>query len=120
MFLIICGCNIQIADNVCFGRNVTVRDNNGGHYISRKIYKDKRPVCIGQHSWICEQAIVMPGSKLGVGVIVGARSMVSGKLPNFTLASGTPAEVVDEEILRLLSVTLKKIFLIYPLSKYRF
>ena len=95
---IICGCNIQIADNVCFGRNVTVRDNNGGHYISRKIYKDKRPVCIGQHSWICEQAIVMPGSKLGVGVIVGARSMVSGKLPNFTLASGTPAEVVDEEI----------------------
>ena len=42
--------------------------------------------------------MVMPGAKIGVGVIVGARSMVHGKLPNFTLASGMPAEVVDEDI----------------------
>lgn len=95
---IICGEKITLADDVCFGRNVTVRDNNGGHFMSRRTYKDKRAVTIGQHSWLCEQAMVMPGAKIGVGVIVGARSMVSGKLPNFTLASGTPAEVVDEDI----------------------
>lgn len=95
---IICGEHITLSDNVCFGRNVTVRDNNGGHFMSRRIYKDRRPVSIGQHSWICEQAIVMPGAKIGVGVVVGARSMVSGKLANFTLATGAPAEVVDENI----------------------
>lgn len=95
---IICGEHIQIADNVCFGRNVTVRDNSGNHYMSRKIFKNKRPVTIGQHSWITEQCIVMPGSKIGVGVIVGAGSMVQGKLPNFTLATGRPAVVVDEDI----------------------
>ena len=95
---IICADKITLADNVCFGRNVTVRDNNGGHFMSRRTYKDKRPVCIGQHSWICEQALVMPGAKIGAGVIVGARSIVSGKLPNFTLASGSPAVVVDENI----------------------
>ena len=95
---IICGDHIQIGDDVCFGRDVTVRDNNGEHYMSRKIYKCSRPVIIGQHSWLCEQSMVMPGSKIGVGVIVGARSVVSGKLPNFTLASGSPAQVVDEEI----------------------
>lgn len=95
---IICGDHIQIADNVCFGRNVTVRDNSGEHFMSRKVYKNKRPVVIGQHSWITEQCIVMPGSKIGVGVIVGAGSLVQGKLPNFTLATGRPAVVVDEDI----------------------
>ena len=95
---IICGDHIQIGDNVCFGRNVTVRDNSGEHFMSRKVYKNKRPVTIGQHSWITEQCMVMPGSKIGVGVIVGAGSMVQGKLPNFTLATGRPAFVVDEDI----------------------
>lgn len=95
---IICGDKIEIGDDVCFGRNVTVRDNSGEHYMSRKTYKNRRPVIIGQHSWITEQSIVMPGAKIGVGVIVGAGSMVSGKLPNFTLATGRPAVVVDEDI----------------------
>ncbi len=95
---IICADHIQIADNVSFGRNVTVRDNNGGHFMSRKVYKDKRPVTIGQHSWITEHCLIMPGTKIGVGVIVGAGSMVQGKLPNFTLATGRPAVVVDEDI----------------------
>lgn len=95
---IICGERIDIGDDVCFGRNVTVRDNNGEHFMSRKIYKNKRPVSIGQHSWITEQSMVMPGSKIGVGVIVGAGSIVQGKLPNFTLAIGRPAVVVDEDI----------------------
>lgn len=95
---IICANSIKIGDYVRIGRDVTIRDNNGGHFVSRRIYKDQRPVVIGQHSWLCEQAIIMPGAKIGTGVIVGARSMVSGKLPNFTLASGSPAEVVDEDI----------------------
>ena len=95
---IICGDHITIADNVCFGRNVTVRDNSGNHFMSRRVFKNKRPVSIGQHSWITEQCMVMPGSKIGVGVIVGAGSVVSGKLPNFTLATGRPAVVVDEDI----------------------
>ena len=95
---IICGDYIQIADDVCFGRNVTVRDNSGGHFMSRKVYKNMRPVTIGQHSWITEQCMVMPGSKIGAGVIVGAGSIVQGKLPNFTLATGRPAIVVDEDI----------------------
>lgn len=95
---IICADHITIADDVCFGRGVTIRDNNGEHFMSRKIYKDKRPISIGQHSWITEQSMVMPGSKIGVGVVVGAGSIVQGKLPNFTLATGRPAVVVDEDI----------------------
>lgn len=95
---IICGDKITIGEGVCFGRNVTVRDNSGDHYMSRRTFKSKRAVTIGAHSWVTEQAMIMPGAKIGVGVIVGARSMVSGKLPNFTLVTGSPAEVADEDI----------------------
>ncbi|MFK2344643.1 hypothetical protein ACIXNK_10355 [Bacteroides fragilis] len=41
----------------------------------------------------------MPGTKLGAGVIVGARSFVAGgKFKNFTMLSGAPAVVVDEDV----------------------
>lgn len=95
---IICGKAISIEDGVCFGRGVTIRDNNGGHFISRRTYKDTRPIVIGKHSWICEQSTIMPGAKIGAGVIVGACSVAYGKFPNFTLATGNPAVVVDEDI----------------------
>jgi acetyltransferase-like isoleucine patch superfamily enzyme/coenzyme F420-reducing hydrogenase beta subunit len=95
---IICGDRITIDDNVCFGRDVTVRDNSGNHFMSRRMFKSTRPITIGQHAWLTEHVIVMPGAKIGVGVIVSAGSLVSGKLPNFVLATGSPAKVVDEEI----------------------
>lgn len=95
---IICGDKITIGDGVCFGRHVTVRDNNGGHYMSRRFYKDKRPVVIKAHSWLTEHVMVMAGSKIGTGVVVSAGSTVNGKLPNFTLAAGNPATIMDENI----------------------
>jgi acetyltransferase-like isoleucine patch superfamily enzyme/coenzyme F420-reducing hydrogenase beta subunit len=95
---IICGDHITIGNHVCFGRDVTVRDNNGGHYISRKVYKDKRPITIGQHSWICEKALIMPGARIGNGAIIGANSMISGRVPNFSMTSSHQAQIVDENI----------------------
>lgn len=95
---IICGDHIKIGDNTFFGRDVTVRDNNGGHFMSRRMYKDKRPVVIGQHCWITEHSMVMPGAKIGAGVVVSANSVVTGKVPNFVMVKGDPAEIVDEDI----------------------
>lgn len=96
--VIICGNQIIIEDNVNLGRNVTIRDNNGEHYISRRTYKASRPIHIGEHSWLCEEALIMPGTRLGTGVIVAARSLVSGRFDNFTMLSGSPAEVVDKDV----------------------
>ena len=42
--------------------------------------------------------MVMAGSKIGTGVVVSAGSTVNGKLPNFTLAAGNPATIMDENI----------------------
>ena len=46
---------------------------------------------IGSQVWICADVFVGPGSSIGEGVVVGARSSVFGDLPEWTVCIGTPA-----------------------------
>ncbi len=96
---IICGDHIEIGQHTMIGRNVTIRDNNGGHYLNRIGYRNTRPVIIGDKVWLCEQATIMPGVKIGDGAIVGACSFVTSNVPANCLVSGNPAQVVDKDIL---------------------
>jgi len=96
---IICGNHIEIGRHTMIGRNVTIRDNNGSHYINRQGYKNSSPVIIGDKAWLCEQCTIMNGVKIGDGAIVGAKSFVIRNVPAHTMVSGHPAEVVDEEVL---------------------
>ena len=50
---VICGDKIDIGHDVMMGRHVTIRDNNGGHYMNRRGYKNTRPVTIGTKAWLC-------------------------------------------------------------------
>lgn len=96
---IICGERIEIGKNTMLGRHITIRDNNGSHYMNRQGYKNTRPVIIGDKVWLTEQCTIMPGVKIGDGAIIGALSLVIRNVPAYSLASGHPAEVVDEDIL---------------------
>lgn len=95
---IICGEHIHLCDRVMLGRDITIRDNNGNHYIAMRGYKDTRPVFIGQHAWLCEGATIMPGVKVGDGAIIGAKSFVAKNVPAYSMVSGNPAQVIEEEI----------------------
>lgn len=96
---IICGERIEIGKNTMLGRHVTIRDNNGGHYMNRSGYKNSRPVIIGDKVWITEQCTIMPGVSIGDSAIIGALSYVVGPVKKNTVVSGNPAQVVDEDIL---------------------
>jgi coenzyme F420-reducing hydrogenase beta subunit/acyl-[acyl carrier protein]--UDP-N-acetylglucosamine O-acyltransferase len=96
---IICAQNISIGNDVMIGRNVTIRDNNGNHYINLPGYKNSRPVIIGDKVWLCEGCVIMPGVKIGDGAIVGAGSVVFSNVPAYTLVSGNPAKIVEQNIL---------------------
>lgn len=96
---VICGNHIEFGDGVMMGRNVTVRDNNGSHYINRQGYKNSMPVIIGDKAWLCESCTIMNGVKVGDGAIVGAKAFVIGKVPPYTMVSGHPAQVVDKDVL---------------------
>ena len=95
---IVCGNHITFEEHVYLGRNVIVRDTNGNHYLSRQGYKTSRPVILGAHSWLCDRATVMPGVHVYPGGIVGASSYVTSDVPAFTMVSGNPAKIVDEEV----------------------
>lgn len=96
---IICANSIKIGNYVGMGRNVCIRDNNGGHFINRPFYKDSRPVVIEDKAWICSNVTIMPGVTIGEGAIVGENSFVTENVPPYTMVSGNPAKVVDTDVL---------------------
>lgn len=98
-FTCIAGNTISIGDDTQIGRNVTIRDNNGNHYINQQGYKESAPVIIGKKCWLCEQCTIINGVKIGDGAIVGAKSFVITRVPAHSLVSGHPAEVIDDNVL---------------------
>lgn len=55
-----------------------------------------RPVHIGNNVWIGFEACVLPGVTIGEGAVVGARSVVAGDVPPYTVVAGNPARVIRQ------------------------
>ena len=51
-------------------------------------------IVIGQNCWIGAKAILLGGTRLGEGVIVGAASVVANEVPDYAVVAGNPARVV--------------------------
>ncbi len=94
---IICGESIKMGDGVTIGRDVTIRDFNG-HYVNSSGYSITSPVEIGEHVWLCERSLIMPGVKIGAGAIVAAGAVVTKDVPANTIVAGVPAKVIREGV----------------------
>lgn len=53
-----------------------------------------KEVTIGNDVWIGGNCVIMPGIKIGSGVVVGANSVVTKDIPDFCIALGSPAKVI--------------------------
>lgn len=95
---IICGERITIGKRVMMGRHVTIRDNNGGHFLSLPGYRDAKPIEIGDHAWLGEGCTIMPGVKIGVGAIIGSGAVVVSNVPAHALVMGNPATVIVPDV----------------------
>jgi len=91
---------IEIGDDVYTGMNVYITDQNHGYEnLDLSIGKqlpNEQPVMIGKNSWIGSGAIILPGSKIGDHVVIGANSVVTGEIPSYSVAVGSPARVVRQ------------------------
>lgn len=96
---IICQNKIFIDEWVMIGRDVTIRDNNGGHSIGIYGYKNSFPVHVGKHVWLCSNVTVMPGIKIGDGTVVGANSVVTTSFPANCVVAGHPAKITKTDVL---------------------
>lgn len=58
------------------------------------------PIEIGPQAWICADAFVGPGCKVGEGAIVGAASVVVRDVLPWQIVGGNPARVIKQRVLR--------------------
>lgn len=90
--------SIEIGDDVWTGHYVYITDQNHGYAdlglpISRQS-QPERPVTIGSGSWLGHGTVVLPGARIGRNCVVGANSVVTGTIPDHSIAVGAPARVV--------------------------
>jgi acetyltransferase-like isoleucine patch superfamily enzyme len=55
---------------------------------------DIRGASLGDYTQVAVHAVILPGVKVGHNCLVGANSVVSRKIPDYSLATGDPAKVV--------------------------
>ncbi len=55
---------------------------------------NKRDTVVGNDVWIGQNVTILPGTHIGDGAIIGARSVVSGNVEAYTIVAGNPARLV--------------------------
>ena len=85
---------VTIGDDVGIAGGVKILTHNG----AARMLKQQRPliqffgaVTIGDNCFIGENAILLPGVRLGRGCIVAAGAVVHGEFPDNTMVVGNPA-----------------------------
>lgn len=54
------------------------------------------PVEIGEYTFIGTSCVILSGTKIGKGCIVGAGSIVKGEYPDYSVIVGNPAKIVGD------------------------
>ena len=93
---------ITIGDNTLIGGNTKVLDNDFHPLeIEARNIDDKsmircKEIIIGQNCFIGCDSIILKGTQIGNGSVVGAGSVVSGKFPENVVIAGNPAKIIKE------------------------
>lgn len=90
------GTGTKIGADVMMGPNCTIYTT--GHETKRtdipmimQGMKKLNPVVIGNDVWIGAHVTIMPGVRIGNGVIIGACSVVTKDVPDYVMVAGNPA-----------------------------
>lgn len=96
---------ISIGKNVLCASKVLIIDHDhgkcGGELISLmdipprlRDLSSKGPIRIGDNVWIGESVVILAGSDIGNGVVVGANSIVRGHVPDATVYTSKNQELI--------------------------
>lgn len=55
---------------------------------------DFRDTVLGHDVWLGQGVRVLPGARIGSGVIAGAGAVISGRVPDYAVVAGNPARIV--------------------------
>jgi lipopolysaccharide O-acetyltransferase len=96
--------SVTIGHRALIASGVFISDHNHGTYAGAnqsdpRVPPARRPLSvlpteIGDDTWLGEYVCVLPGVRIGRGVVVGAGSVVTADLPDYVIAVGAPARVI--------------------------
>lgn len=90
----------EIGAGCMFANGVRIRTSDQHHIydINGNRINEAKNVKIGSNVWIGASVIVMKGATIGNGCIIGINSMVLKDIPPYSIAVGSPAKVVKENV----------------------
>lgn len=98
--IIQCAGTIKIGDDVLIARNVSILDYNHGmnpctlNYLENNLESGK--VIIEDGTWIGNNVIILSGAHIGKKCIIGAGSIVTSHIEDYSIAVGNPAKVIKK------------------------
>jgi acetyltransferase-like isoleucine patch superfamily enzyme len=106
----VCDRSIEIGDHCLLSWNVVLMDTYrvpadavqraallsrfAGRAQAIAYNREAEPIRIGANVWLGFDVCVLPGATIGEGAIIGARSVVAGEIPAYSIAVGNPARVI--------------------------
>lgn len=97
----VAGRKIKIGNNVLFASNIFITNECHGMNPESQVPYMSQPLTgldveIGDGCWLGEKVCVLPGVKIGKKCIIGAGSVVTKSIPDYSIAVGNPARVVKK------------------------
>jgi acetyltransferase-like isoleucine patch superfamily enzyme len=93
------GVNICATQSIRIGRDARIGDmtyiyDTHFHEVTPHSGRGQAPVVIGANVWIGANCTVLAGASIGDHSVIGAGSVVTGSIPERSLAVGCPARVI--------------------------
>lgn len=85
---------VTIGDNVAIGQYSIIMDDDYHSASDHRRAGKRAPIVIESDSWLGARVIVLRGAHIGRGAVIGANSVVTGNIPPYAVAVGTPARVI--------------------------
>jgi acetyltransferase-like isoleucine patch superfamily enzyme len=102
--------SVTLEENVLLARNVYISDHmhkysNTDIPVMAQGLDKIQPVLIKRGAWLGQNVVVCPGVTIGTGAVIGANSVVTKSIPDYSVAAGSPARVL--KTIELLAVAIK-------------
>jgi maltose O-acetyltransferase len=85
---------VSIGNNVAIGQYSIIMDDDYHSPADHRKEGRRAPIVIEDDAWLGARVIVLRGARIGRGAVIGANSVVTGEIPPYCVAVGSPARVV--------------------------